>query len=79
MNTSLIVEPKPFNKYVCLFSFRYVLTRALNSDPVESVFSCFRQFSGGNDRMDARSSVFTAEKLLKVSWFFSAILGSTIT
>lgn len=47
-------------------SFRYVLTRALNSDPVESLFSCFRQFNGGNDRVDARTAVFTAEKLLKV-------------
>ncbi|KAL3243686.1 hypothetical protein MRX96_020123 [Rhipicephalus microplus] len=47
-------------------NFRYVLTRALNSDPVESLFSCFRQFNGGNDRVDARTAVFTAEKLLKV-------------
>lgn len=51
----------------CLFfSFRYVLTRGLNSDPVESLFSSLRQFNGGNDRVDARAAVFTAEKLLKV-------------
>ncbi|KAL3193013.1 hypothetical protein MRX96_058519 [Rhipicephalus microplus] len=49
-----------------MFSFKYTLTRALNSDPVESLFSCFRQFNGGNDRVDARTAVFTAEKLLKV-------------
>lgn len=47
-------------------SFRYDLTRALNSDPVESLYSSFRQFNGGNDRVDARTAVFTAEKLLKV-------------
>ncbi|KAG0436971.1 hypothetical protein HPB47_017675 [Ixodes persulcatus] len=46
--------------------FKYVLTRPLNSDPVESLFSCFRQFNAGNDRVDARTAVFTAEKLLKV-------------
>ncbi|KAG0423903.1 hypothetical protein HPB47_000341 [Ixodes persulcatus] len=46
--------------------FKYVLTRPLNSDPVESLFSCFRQFNGGNDRVDARTAVFTAEKLLKL-------------
>ncbi|KAL3185551.1 hypothetical protein MRX96_028953 [Rhipicephalus microplus] len=47
-------------------NFRYVLTRALNSGPVESLFSCFRPFNGGNDRVDARTAVLTAEKLLKV-------------
>ncbi|KAH7959263.1 hypothetical protein HPB49_009756 [Dermacentor silvarum] len=47
-------------------NFRYVLTRRMNSDPVESLFSCFRQYSGGNDRVDALAAVFTAEKLLKV-------------
>ncbi|KAM7315311.1 putative topoisomerase TOP1-interacting protein BTBD1 [Ixodes scapularis] len=46
--------------------FRYVLTRCLNSDPVESLFSCFRQFNGGNDKVDARTAVFTAERFLKV-------------
>ncbi|KAH9385016.1 hypothetical protein HPB48_027050 [Haemaphysalis longicornis] len=50
-----------------LDNFRYVLTRALNSDPVESLINCFRQFNGGNDRVDARTAVFIAEKLLKVS------------
>lgn len=48
------------------FSFRYVLTRRLNSDPVESLFSSLRQFNGGNDRVDARAAVFTVEKILKV-------------
>ncbi|KAL3185672.1 hypothetical protein MRX96_028580 [Rhipicephalus microplus] len=48
-------------------NFHYVLIRALNSDPVESLFSCFRQFNGGNDRVDARTAVFTAEKLLKLA------------
>ncbi|XP_077542300.1 THAP domain-containing protein 11-like isoform X1 [Haemaphysalis longicornis] len=38
----------------------------LNSGPVESRFSCLRQFNGGNNRVDTRTSVFTAEKLLKV-------------
>ncbi|KAK8756712.1 hypothetical protein V5799_000586 [Amblyomma americanum] len=52
-------------------SFKYVLTRPFNSDPVESLFSCFRQFNGGNDRVDARTAVFTAEKLLKASQIFS--------
>lgn len=54
------------NYFITIFSFKYVLTRDLNSDPVESLFSCFRQFNGGNDRVDARTAVFTAEKLLKV-------------
>ncbi|XP_077506072.1 uncharacterized protein LOC144115530 [Amblyomma americanum] len=44
----------------------HVLTRGLNSDPVESLFRCLRQFNGSNDRVDARTAVFTAEKLLKV-------------
>ncbi|KAH7956733.1 hypothetical protein HPB52_012256 [Rhipicephalus sanguineus] len=47
-------------------NYRYVLTRGLNSDPIESLFSCLRQFNGGNDRVDARTAVFTVEKLLKV-------------
>ncbi|KAH7957691.1 hypothetical protein HPB52_021901 [Rhipicephalus sanguineus] len=57
-------------------SFRYVLTRALNSDPVESLFSCFRQFNGGNDKVDARTAVFTAEKLLKVGILQAAKSGN---
>ncbi|XP_070386662.1 uncharacterized protein [Dermacentor albipictus] len=56
--------------------FKYVLTRGLNSDPVESVFSCFRQFNGGNDRVDARAAVFTAEKLLKVGILQAASTGN---
>ncbi|XP_077542301.1 uncharacterized protein LOC144155000 isoform X2 [Haemaphysalis longicornis] len=40
--------------------------KVLNSGPVESRFSCLRQFNGGNNRVDTRTSVFTAEKLLKV-------------
>ncbi|XP_077508168.1 uncharacterized protein LOC144119417 [Amblyomma americanum] len=47
-------------------NFRYVLKQALNSDPVESLFSSLRQFNGGNDRVDARAAVFTSEKILKV-------------
>ncbi|XP_037282313.2 uncharacterized protein LOC119170786 [Rhipicephalus microplus] len=57
-------------------NFRYVLTRALNSDPVDSLFSCFRQFNGGNDRVDARTVVFTAEKLLKVGILQAAKSGN---
>ncbi|KAL1474276.1 hypothetical protein MTO96_021122 [Rhipicephalus appendiculatus] len=56
--------------------FKYALTRALNSDPVESLFSCFRQFNGGNDRVDARTAVFTAEKLLKVGILEAARSGN---
>lgn len=33
---------------------------------MESLFSCFRQFIGGNDKVDARAAVFSAERLLKV-------------
>ncbi|XP_049522111.1 uncharacterized protein LOC119448961 [Dermacentor silvarum] len=47
-------------------NYRYVLTRGLNSDPIESLFSCLRQFNDGNDRVDARTAVFTVEKLIKV-------------
>ncbi|XP_077523481.1 uncharacterized protein LOC144134442 [Amblyomma americanum] len=56
--------------------FKYVLTRPFNSDPVESLFSCFRQFNGGNDRVDARTAVFTAEKLLKASILEAARHGN---
>ncbi|KAG0430366.1 hypothetical protein HPB47_022745 [Ixodes persulcatus] len=59
--------------------FKYVLTRPFNSDPVESLFSCFCQFSGGNDRVDARAAAFTAEKLLKVYRLISGIcIGSCL-
>uniref|UniRef100_A0A1E1X262 Putative tick transposon n=1 Tax=Amblyomma aureolatum TaxID=187763 RepID=A0A1E1X262_9ACAR len=60
-------------------NFRYVLTRGLNSDPVESLFSCLRQFNGGNDRVDARTAVFTAEKLLKVGILQAARSGNAPT
>lgn len=56
------------------FSFRYVLTRGLNSDPVESLFSCLRQFNGGNDKVDARTAVYTVEKLLKVLFKTSPVI-----
>ncbi|CAN8021997.1 unnamed protein product, partial [Ixodes persulcatus] len=59
--------------------FRYVLTRGLNSDPVESLFSCFRQFNGGNDKVDARAAVFTAERLLKVGILQAAKTGNAPT
>lgn len=39
---------------------------------MESLFSCFRQFNGGNDKVDARTAVFTAEKLLKVCNYAAA-------
>ncbi|KAH7955369.1 hypothetical protein HPB52_000791 [Rhipicephalus sanguineus] len=55
---------------------KYVLTRGLNSDPVESVFSCFRQFNGGNDRVDARAAVFTAEMLFNVGILQAARNGN---
>lgn len=45
------------------FSFRYVSTCGLNSDPVESLFRSFRQFNGGNDKVDARAAVFTAGRM----------------
>ncbi|KAH7952329.1 hypothetical protein HPB52_021469 [Rhipicephalus sanguineus] len=45
-------------------------------DPVESLFSCFRQFNGGNDKVDARTAVFTAEKLLKVGILQAAKSGN---
>ncbi|KAH7959007.1 hypothetical protein HPB49_007293 [Dermacentor silvarum] len=57
-------------------NFRHVLTRGLNSDPVESLFSCFRQYNDGNDRVDARAAVFTAEKLLKVGILQAAKNGN---
>ncbi|XP_077512961.1 uncharacterized protein LOC144124183 [Amblyomma americanum] len=56
--------------------FKYVLTWPFNSDPVEFLFSCFRQFNGGNDRVDARTAVFTAEKLLKASILEAARHGN---
>ncbi|KAH7974889.1 hypothetical protein HPB49_020898 [Dermacentor silvarum] len=56
--------------------FRYVLIRGFNSDPVESFFSCLRQFNGGNDRVDARAAVFSVEKLLKVGILHAAKTGN---
>ncbi|KAG0436267.1 hypothetical protein HPB47_018044 [Ixodes persulcatus] len=56
--------------------FKYVLTRPLNSDPVESLFSCFCQFNGGNHRVDAKTAVFRAEKLLKVGILEAARSGN---
>ncbi|KAH7985491.1 hypothetical protein HPB49_026387 [Dermacentor silvarum] len=56
--------------------FRYVLTRGFNSDPVESFFSCLRQFNGGNDRVDARAAVFSVERLLKVGILHAAKTGN---
>ncbi|KAH7953771.1 hypothetical protein HPB49_011985 [Dermacentor silvarum] len=56
--------------------FRYVLTWGFNSDPVESFFSCLRQFNGGNDRVDARAAVFSVEKLLKVGILHAAKTGN---
>ncbi|KAH7963757.1 hypothetical protein HPB52_022721 [Rhipicephalus sanguineus] len=46
---------------VAILEFKYVLTRGLNSDPVESVFSCFRQFNGGNDRCHHKQLHFGAQ------------------
>ncbi|KAL3191250.1 hypothetical protein MRX96_018818 [Rhipicephalus microplus] len=59
-----------------LQNFKYTLTRALNSDPVESLFSCFHQFNSANDQVDARTAVFTAEKLLKVGILEAARSGN---
>ncbi|KAL1478124.1 hypothetical protein MTO96_035203 [Rhipicephalus appendiculatus] len=52
------------------------LDAGLNSNPVESLFSCFRQINGGDDRADARTAVFTAEKLLKVGILEAARSGN---
>ncbi|XP_023232214.1 uncharacterized protein LOC111632058 [Centruroides sculpturatus] len=56
--------------------FRYVLTRRFNSDPIESFFSCIRQFNGGNDKLDARSASLTTQMILKVGILQAAQNGN---
>ena len=52
-------------QYLLQNGYHYVLTRAFNSDPVESFFSALRQMNGGNDLMDVRAAVCSLEKILK--------------
>jgi hypothetical protein len=52
-------------KYLLDCGYHYVLTRAFNSDPIESLFSALRQMNGGNDVMDVRTTLFSMEKILK--------------
>ncbi|KAL3187027.1 hypothetical protein MRX96_026120 [Rhipicephalus microplus] len=59
--------------------FKYTLTWALNNDPLESLLSCFQQFNGGNDRVDAKTTVFTTEKLLKVGVLQAARSGNALS
>ncbi|KAJ1528983.1 hypothetical protein ONE63_007350 [Megalurothrips usitatus] len=44
----------------------FVLTRKLQSDPVESTISTTRRLCGGNDMVDARAAVFAMEKILRL-------------
>ncbi len=45
--------------------YLYVLTRQLNSDPVESTFCSVRRLCGSNDKVDARSGICEMEKILR--------------
>ncbi|KAH7948685.1 hypothetical protein HPB49_000840 [Dermacentor silvarum] len=45
--------------------FRFVLTRKMSSDPIESMFGFLRRSSGSNDILDAKSAICGLEKMLK--------------
>lgn len=44
---------------------RYVLTKNLNSDPVEALFGRIRQMCGGNDQLDARAVTAALDRIVK--------------
>ncbi|CAN7975837.1 unnamed protein product [Ixodes persulcatus] len=45
--------------------FKFVLTRKLSSDPIESMFGFLRRSAGGNDALDVKSALYWLEKMLK--------------
>ncbi|KAH9365035.1 hypothetical protein HPB48_007960 [Haemaphysalis longicornis] len=45
--------------------FKFVLTRKMSSDPIESMFGFLRRSSGCNDALDVKSAVHGLEKMLK--------------
>lgn len=45
--------------------FRFVLTRKMSSDPIESMFGFLRRSSGCNDALDVKSAICGLEKMLK--------------
>ncbi|KAL1425321.1 hypothetical protein MTO96_019294 [Rhipicephalus appendiculatus] len=45
--------------------FKFVLTRKMSSDPIESLFGFLRRSSGCNDMLDVKSAVCGLEKMLK--------------
>ncbi|KAK3909806.1 DNA transposase [Frankliniella fusca] len=55
-----------FIRYLLEQGFFYVLSRCLNSDPVESTFGAVRRLCGSNDMVDARSAMYALEKILRV-------------
>ncbi|KAH6928051.1 hypothetical protein HPB50_010893 [Hyalomma asiaticum] len=46
-------------------NFKFVLTRKMSSDPIESLFGFLRRSSGCNDMLDVKSAVCGLEKMLK--------------
>ncbi|CAN7946296.1 unnamed protein product, partial [Ixodes pacificus] len=45
--------------------FKYVLTRKLSSEPIESMFGFLRRSAGCNDALDVKSALYGLEKMLK--------------
>ncbi|KAH7940012.1 hypothetical protein HPB52_020274 [Rhipicephalus sanguineus] len=43
----------------------YVLTKKLNSDPIEALFGRIRQMCGGNDQLDARAVTAALDRIVK--------------
>ncbi|KAH6948127.1 hypothetical protein HPB50_023065 [Hyalomma asiaticum] len=47
-------------------NFAFVLTRKLNSDPIESLFGTLRRSAGCNDALDVRAALSGLQKVLKI-------------
>lgn len=52
-------------RYLLTQGINYVLTRKLNSDPIEAVFGRVRYMCGGNDMLDARAVTAALDQIVK--------------
>lgn len=52
-------------RYLLNQGINYVLTRKLNSDPIEAVFGRVRYMCGGNDMLDARAVTAALDQIVK--------------
>jgi hypothetical protein len=53
-------------RYLLCNGFNFVLTRRLNSDPLELLFSSIRQSTGSCDATTATGAMYSLEKSLKL-------------